>query len=289
MKTGLVLEGGALRTIFSSGVCDAFLDADLMPDCVVGVSAGIAYGVSYVSRQKWRNLHILSSYARDPRYMGWRNLADGHNRSYFGLKLAYEDIPNSLIPFDYDTFSAFPGEVEAVVTNLNTGRADYLPVPRRDGHFLLLQATCAMPLLFPIFHIDGQPYLDGGCADPIPWRRALELGCDRVVVILTRERSFVRHNEKIQRLVDRRYRAYPNFLSVMHSRTERYNACRQELFELERQGRVLLLAPGDTRGFSRIERDQSKILALWQDGYFQGRDAAAAVRAFWNGEPSGQL
>ena len=144
MKTGLVLEGGAFRTIFSSGVCDALLDADLFPDYVVGVSAGIAYGVSYLSRQKWRNLKILTSYANQSDYMGMRNLANPHNRSYFGLKLAYDDIPNRLIPFDYDAFAAFPGEAEAVVTNLDTGRADYLPVPRRDEQSLLLQATCAM-------------------------------------------------------------------------------------------------------------------------------------------------
>ena len=151
MKTGIVLEGGALRTIFSSGVCDGLLKADLLPDYVIGVSAGIAYGVSYVSRQKGRNLEIVTKYANDKRYMGLRNLLVPSNRCYFGLRFTYETIPNELIPFDYDTFAAYPGEVEAVVTNLKSGQAEYLPVPRRDEGFLLLQATCAMPLLFPIF------------------------------------------------------------------------------------------------------------------------------------------
>ena len=188
MKTGLVLEGGAFRTIFSCGVCDAFLDAGLpLPDYTVGVSAGIAYGVSYLSRQSRRNLKLLTTYANDKRYMGVGNFLDRRNRSYFGLKFSYETIPNELLPFDYETFAAYPGTVEAVVTNLNTGRAEYLEVPRRDEHFLLLQATCAIPLMFPVIHLDGQPYLDGGCADAIPWRHALEAGCDRVVVVLTRE------------------------------------------------------------------------------------------------------
>jgi predicted patatin/cPLA2 family phospholipase len=284
MKTGIVLEGGALRTIFSSGVCDAFLDADLMPDYVIGVSAGIAYGVSYVSRQKWRNLHIVTRYANDPRYMSWGNLFNPHNRSYFGLKFAYEDVPNGLIPFDYDAFAAFPGEVEAVVTNLNTGRADYLPLPRRDDHFTLLQATCAMPLLFPIFHIDGQPYLDGGCADPIPYQRAFDCGCDRVVVVLTRERSYVRGTEKIERLIDRHYRKYPKFIETMHRRADQYNECRHRLFELEQEGRVLVIEPDSTRGFSRTEKDLQKIRTLWQDGYFKGRAAADTVRRFWTPE-----
>ena len=163
MKTGIVLEGGALRTIFSSGACDGLLEAGLLPDYVIGVSAGIAYGVSYVSRQFGRNLEILTKYANDKRYMGKRNLLRPANRCYFGLKFTYEDIPNRLVPFDYDTFAAFPGEVEAVVTNLNTGKAEYLPVPRRDEHFLLLQATCAMPLLFPVYHLDG---------DALPGRRS---------------------------------------------------------------------------------------------------------------------
>ena len=169
MKTGLVLEGGALRTIFSSGVCDAFLDAELpMPDYTVGVSAGIAYGVSYLSRQSRRNLKLLMHYANDPRYMGLRNFINPHNRCYFGLEFAYETIPNQLVPFDYDTFAAYPGQVDAVVTNLHTGQAAYLPVPRRDDKFLLLQATCAIPLMFPPIVLDGVPYLDGGCADAIP-------------------------------------------------------------------------------------------------------------------------
>lgn len=281
MKTGLVMEGGAFRTIFSSGVCDALLDADLLPDYLIGVSAGIAYGVSYASRQKRRNLKILTTYAGSKNYVGWRNLLNPRNRSYFGLKFAYEDIPNELVPFDYDAFSAFPGEVEAVVTNLDTGRADYLPVPRRDGQFLLLQATCAIPLMFPIYHIGGRPYLDGGCADPIPYERAFAKGCDRVAVVLTREREYLRQEEKLQRYIDLRYCRYPNFLDTMHRRADSYNAAREKLFALEKEGRILVLAPKDTRGFSRTEKDVDKIRALWQDGYLQGSTAAPAFRDFW--------
>ena len=205
MKTGLVLEGGALRTIFSSGVCDAFLNEKLpMPDYTIGVSAGIAYGVSYLSRQKRRNLQLLMHYANDRRYMGWGNFFDPRNRSYFGLKFAYDTIPNELVPFDYDTFEAYPGQVEAVVTNLQTGRAEYREVPRRDASFLLLQATCAMPVLFqPIRLDDGAPYLDGGCSDAIPWKRALAVGCDRVVVVLTRERSYRKEPEQLMPLFRR--------------------------------------------------------------------------------------
>ena len=281
MKTGIVLEGGALRTIFSSGVCDGLLEADLLPDYVIGVSAGIAYGVSYVSRQKGRNLEIVTKYANDKRYMGVRNLLDPSNRCYFGLRFTYETIPNELVPFDYDTFAAYPGEVEAVVTNLESGQAEYLPVPRRDNGFLLLQATCAMPLLFPIFRLNGMPCLDGGSSDGIPYRRAFDMGCDRVVVVLTRERSYRRQPEKLQRLIDLRYHRYPNFCETMRTRAERYNACREELFQLEKEGKVLLIAPESTQGFSRVERDLNKVRALWKDGYDQGLARSGEIRTFW--------
>ena len=289
MKTGLVLEGGALRTIFSSGVCDALLDKGLpLPDYTVGVSAGIAYGVSYLSRQSRRNLKLVTPSADDRRYMGWRNMADRRNRSYFGLKFAYETIPNQLLPFDYETFAAYPGTVEAVVTNLNTGKADYLPVPRRDDHNLLLQAPCAIPMTFPVIDLDGQPYLDGGCADAIPWKRAFEVGCDRVVVVLTRERDYRKEADPSFRITKNAFRKYPNFVETMRTRAERYNACRDELFELEAQGKVLVIAPEDTLGCSLTEKDMEVVRALWQIGYFAGRRSADSVRAFWteNTDPS---
>ena len=285
MKTGLVLEGGALRTIFSSGVCDALLDKGLpLPDYTVGVSAGIAYGVSYLSRQSRRNLKLVTTYANDRRYMGWRNMADRRNRSYFGLKFAYETIPNQLLPFDYETFAAYPGTVEAVVTNLNTGKAEYLPVPRRDVHNLLLQATCAIPMMFPIIELDGQPYLDGGCADAIPWRHAFEAGCDRVVVILTQPRDYCKEGDRTIRMIERHFRKYPDFVETMRTRSERYNTSREALFDLEAQGKVLVIAPEDTLGCSRTEKDLEILRALWQSGYFVGTRRAEEIQSFWTKE-----
>lgn len=284
MKTGLVLEGGAFRTIFSSGACDGLLAADIMPDYCVGVSAGIAYGVSYISKQSGRNLEILTHYANDKRYMGINNLLrPGNHRCYFGLQFTYDTIPNELIPFDYETFAAFPGEVEAVVTNMDTGKAEYLPVPKRDEHFELLQATCALPFLFPVYHINGKPYMDGGAADAIPYDHAVEKGCDRVVVILTRERSYIRKQESLQPLIDRFYRKYPKFCDTMRRRADDYNACRGRLFRLEREGKVLIIAPKCTKGFSRTERDVEKIKALYQDGYQQAVARQEEIRAFLKG------
>ena len=266
MKVGLVLEGGALRTIFSTGVFDAMLEKDLM--------------VSYVSRQPRRNLEILTRFANDRRYMGLKNLIYQRNRSYFGLEFSYETIPNQLVPFDYDTFAAFPGSVEAVVTNLETGQAEYKEVPRRDEKFLLLQATCAMPLMFPIYWLDGKPYLDGGAAEAVPYRRAFERGCDRAVVILTKPRSFVRRQEKLLPLIQRRYREYPNFCRTMAERAERDNRARQELFQLEREGKALVIAPESLHGVGRIEHNVDKLRMLWAEGYQQGMERMEELRAF---------
>ncbi|NBI08513.1 patatin family protein [Colidextribacter sp. OB.20] len=279
MKTGLVLEGGALRAIFSSGVCDGLLEGNVMADYVIGVSAGIAYGVSYVSKQPRRNLEVVTRYAPDRRYMGLRNLADKDNRSYFGLEFGFSTIPNELVPFDYDTFAAFPGQVEAVVTNLNTGRADYLPVPRQDRESIVLQASCAMPLLFPIYEIGGQPYLDGGISDAIPWRRALER-CDKVIVVLTRPRSYRRKPDRMMKMVRKRYRGYPEFVAAMENRAEVYNRDREELFQVEREGRALVIAPKSTLGVSRTERDTEKLRLLWAEGYQTVVDRLEEIRDY---------
>ena len=284
MKTGMVLGGGAVRTIYSTGVCDALLTRSLMTDYVIGVSAGIAYGVSYVSRQPRRNLDIMVNYINDKRYMGMGNLLRRDNRAYFGLEFVYSTIPNQLVPFDYDTFAAYPGEVEAVVTNLDTGAAEYFPLDRRDDKFKLLQATCALPFLFPVFHIQGRPCMDGGAADAIPYERAFAKGCDRVIVVLTREREYVRQPEKLQPLIDLAYRKYPKFCDTMRRRADAYNEARQKLFRLEREGRALVFTPTSTEGFHRTERDVDKIKALWKDGWDQGLARLDEAEAFLKGD-----
>ena len=284
MKRGLVLEGGALRTIYSSGVCDGLLEAGLDFDYVVGVSAGIAYGVSFLSGQFGRNLEIVTRYANDKRYMSKRNmLRPGNRHCYFGLDFTYDVIPNRLVPYDYAAFDRWPGMAEAVVTDLETGRAAYFPVDRQDKQFILLRATCAMPLLFPIFDYEGVKCLDGGVADPIPWKRALEMGCDRVVVILTRERGYHKMPEHLMGMMRAVYHRYPKFLDVMSRRVELYERSREELFEAERQGKALVYCPDCTQGFSRTERDVEKIQALWQQGLDHARARADETTAYLRG------
>ena len=281
MKTGIVLEGGAIRTVYSCGVIDGLLKQGLDFDYLVGVSAGIAYGVSFISKQYGRNLELLMKYAPDRRYMGFSNmLRPGNRRCYFGLDFGYVEIPRKHVPFDYDTFSKWPGTAEAVVTDVHTGKAVYVPLDLNDPNTNLLQASCAMPLLFPIFDVNGIQCMDGGVADPIPWKRALEVGCDRVVVVLTRERGYVRKSESAQKLIELCYRKYPNFVETMRTRAETANRDREEMFRAEREGKLLILAPDSTEGFSRTERDTTKIKALWQQGYDHALAGKDRLREF---------
>ena len=283
MKTGLVLEGGALRTIFSCGVLDAFLAAQLpLPDYFVGVSAGAAYGTSYLARQNRRNLKLITSYAGDKRYMGVGNLLNPKNRSYFGLKFAYDTIPNELVPFDYEAFQAYEGMAEAVVTNVATGEAEYHLIPRNERYNKTILASCSIPLMFPTVELEGGEYLDGGCADAIPWKHALEMGCDRVVVILTRERDYRKEPDGSMRAIARTFKKNPAFVEAMTTRAERYNQNREELFEAEKEGKVLVIAPEDTLGCSRTERDTEILRALWQQGYFAGRKLLPQIQEYWS-------
>ena len=283
MKTGLVLEGGALRTIFSCGVLDAFLDAQLpLPDYFVGVSAGAAYGTSYLARQNRRNLKLITSYAGDKRYMGVGNLLNPKNRSYFGLKFAYDTIPNELVPFDYEAFQAYEGMAEAVVTNVATGEAEYHLIPRNERYNKTILASCSIPLMFPTVELEGGEYLDGGCADAIPWKHALEMGCDRVVVILTRERDYRKEPDGSMRAIARTFKKNPAFVEAMTTRAQRYNQNREELFEAEKEGKVLVIAPEDTLGCSRTERDTEILRALWQQGYFAGRKLLPQIQEYWS-------
>lgn len=266
MKLGMVFEGGANRTVFSCGVMDVFLEENLMPDYFIGVSAGIAYGVSYLSGQRGRNLELMETYMPDKRYMGMRHLLNRKQRAFYNVKFVFDEIPNQLLPFDYDAFAAYPGEVEAAVTNIHSGKVEYLPVPRGREMIDTLVASCSLPILFQPVKIGNHYYLDGGIADSIPFEHALEEGCDKLIVVLTRERGYVKTTERAIHVTDRLYKKYPKIVEDMDSRAERYNASMQKLMELEKDGSVFIIAPDSTFGVGRTETDGIKLRRLYDDG-----------------------
>lgn len=281
MKTGIVFEGGAFRTIFSCGVMDAFLEKDIMPEYMIGVSAGAAYGVSYASKQKGRNLKVLMDYRDDKRYISMRNMINRKNRSLYGLEFSYETIPNELVPFDYDAYNAWNGEFYAVVTNVLTGKPEYKLYDPTDKSNAILKATCALPLLFPFIYIDDVPYLDGGLSDSIPYERAFADGCDRVVVVLTREEGYRKHTSSSTKTLSRAFLKYPELSKDLLKRAGRYNRSLKKLEKLEKEGKVIVIRPESTQGFSRLEKDKEKIQKLYDDGYAKGLSFADKVKAFY--------
>ncbi len=282
LKTGIVFEGGAFRTIFSCGVMDAFIEKNIYPDYVIGTSAGAAYAASYISKQKQRNLDITLEYVDDKRYIGMNNMINKNNRSIYGLEFTYETIPNELIPFDYETFKKWNGEFYAVCTNVLTGKAEYLPYDGCDTSNTVLRATCALPRLFPNIYINDIPYLDGGLSDSIPYEKAFADGCDRVIVVLTREAGYKKSTSKTTKIMARTYLNYPELAKDLMHRAGRYNRCLRRLEQLEEQGKVIVIRPTSTKGFSRLEKNLDKISALYDDGYTQGLDISEKVMAFFN-------
>ena len=278
MKLGLVLEGGAHRTVFSCGVMDALLDSDVHADYVIGASAGITYGISYLSRQTGRNREMLRRFVNKPQYMGIQHLLDPRNRSFYNLRYVFDTIPNKLLPFDYETFSQFEGTALAAVTNMQMGRAEYLPVPSDDKQWKVLQATCALPLLFKPIEIGGVKYADGGIADSIPYAKALSDGCEKVIIVLTRERTYRKGVEKAMNIAIRNARKkYPAYAELLRTRHERYNESIEEIAKLEADGRVYVIAPEDTLGVGRTEKNTEKLMALYAQGYAAAMQQRPAI------------
>lgn len=280
MKLGMVFEGGANRTIFSCGVMDVFLEENLMPDYFIGVSAGIAYGVSYLSGQKGRNLELMEKYMADKRYMGMWHLIDRSERAYYNTKFVFDEVPNRLLPFDYDSFAAYPGKVEAAVTNIHSGKAHYVEVPRGKDMRDTLVASCALPVLFQPVKLGNHYYLDGGIADSIPYEHALKEGCDKLIVVLTRERGYVKKKERAVSFTNRLYRRYPKIVEDMELRPERYNDSMNKLMELEKEGKVFVIAPETTYGVGRTETDTKKLRQLYDEGARIAKEQMQALRNY---------
>lgn len=283
MKTGIVFEGGAFRTIFSCGVMDALVENNIMPDYMIGVSAGAAYGVSMASRQPGRNLEILMKYRNDKRYIGVGNMLDNENKSIYGLEFSYETIPNEINLFDYDAFKKYDGDFMCVVTNLLTGEAEYMKYTGDDRTNTVLKATCALPMLFPPIIINNIPYMDGGLTDSIPFKKAFADGCDRVLVVLTREAGYTKHTSGSTKALARSYQhKYPKLSHALLSRAKGYNDSLKELKKYEEDGRVMIIQPTVSKGFSRLEKDKNKILSMYNDGYNKGYDKLSDIRAFFD-------
>ncbi len=262
----LILEGGTFRPIFSAGVMDALLDNDIMFPYCIGVSAGITNGVSYISKQKGRNLQVIKTYRNDKRYFGASNFLKC--KSIFGLDFTFDEIPNKLNVFDMKTFKSYTGKFLVGVTNAKTGKSEYLDGKDLDDKAQMLRATCAIPIFFPVIKINGEEYYDGGLCDPIPIRKAIEDGNEKHLIILTRPKGYKKTLSKNNKAVARMLRKkYPNLENILLTRHDLYNETVKLCEELEEQGKAIIIRPTSEGAVDSFEKDTTKLHAAYDHGY----------------------
>ena len=267
-KTALVLEGGGMRGVFTSGVLDAFMKHDLTFPYVVAVSAGACNGMSYVSHQPRRALISNIDYLARYKYIGLRHLVT--QGCIFDRELLYDKFPNQYLPFDFDTFFSSPMTFEMVTTNCLTGQPMYLS-ERHDRQRALdiVRASSSLPYVSKIVDVDGIPMLDGGIVDSIPLQHAIDMGHPTNVLVLTRNRGYrdTGKDMKIPRFI---YRKYPRLRVVLSRRLAAYNAQLEYVERMEDEGRVICIRPERPMEVDRIEKDIAKLERLYEEGFALG-------------------
>lgn len=268
-KGALILEGGSLRAMFTAGVLDVMTEGNILFEYVNGVSAGALCGYDYISLQAGRSRDINETFCDDKRFLGLHNLF--HNGGVFNFDFLFGDVCNALNPLDQETFNASRQKFEVIATDCLTGKATYFEKSNYTTEEFLTacRASSSMPGLSGIVRLRDVPYLDGGCSCPVGFRRAMDLGYDKIVVILTRPmgyRSRPENNPAMDRAFDRLYGRYPAFLNTLHHMSRTHNRVYDELEQLERDGRIFVLRPDHPVIVKRLERDVTKLEVLYQTG-----------------------
>lgn len=270
MKTGLVLEGGGTRAMYSAGVLDVFMEHGIVFDGVIGVSAGAIYSTNYVSGQRGRSIRYYKKFCADKRLMGIRSLLT--TGDFVNKEFSYYTLPNELDIFDYEAFKANPIECYMVCTNVETGEAEYIRVTDLKEQMEVLRASSSLPFMSRLVEIDGKKYLDGGISDSIPVKKFKEMGFDRIVVVQTRMANYRKKPSRISKF-GWVYRRYPKLIAALGQRSEAYNLTIEHILDMERKGEVLAIRPSKDLKVKRLEKDAEKL----QEQYDLGRVDALAV------------
>lgn len=269
MKKGLILEGGAMRGMFTAGVIDVMMEHDIVFDGAIGVSAGAVFGCNYKSHQIGRSLRYNTKFCQDPRYASFRSLLT--TGDLYGADFCYNEIPNKLDPFDLETYRNSPMEFYVVCTDVETGKPVYQKCMTGDAHDILwMRASASMPLVSRIVEVDGYKLLDGGISDSIPIRQFQKLGYDRNIIVLTQPLDYVKPKNQMVPLLRVMMRKYPNLVRTMRFRHDIYNATTAYIRKLEQKGRVLVIRPEAPLGIARVEHDPKELTRVYQ----LGRDVA---------------
>lgn len=264
MKTGLVLEGGAMRGLYTAGVLDVFMENDISFDGIIGVSAGALFGVNLLSKQKGRVLRYNKRFNPDKNYMGLRPLLKTGN--IIDTEYAYYTVPTKLDIFDNDTFMASDTPFYAVVTNIETGEAEYIQITDAFKQMEVLRASGSMPFVSKPVDIDGSRYLDGAVADSIPFEKFLEMGYDRLVVVLTKDADYVKG--PVSPFMTRVFygKKYADFESKLRNRHSNYNSCMERLRTREKDGEVFVIRPTKRIKISRVEKNPDRMQSMYELG-----------------------
>lgn len=279
MKKGLILEGGAMRGMFTAGVTDVMLEQGIELDGAVGVSAGAAFGCNYKSRQIGRAIRYNKRFCNDSRYSGLRSLLTTGN--LFNTDFAYREVPLNLDVFDFAAYTANPMEFYLVCTNVETGKPIY---HRYDGYhdhgFDWIRASASMPMVSRTVEIDGQKLLDGGISDAIPLRFFENLGYNRNVVILTQPAGYRKKKTSAMPIIRLMYRKFPALVHAMEIRHEMYNSTLEYIARQEAAGNILVIRPAEPLPVSRVEKNPERLQAAYDIGRATATAQLEAIRQF---------
>jgi predicted patatin/cPLA2 family phospholipase len=265
-EAALILEGGGLRGSFTSGVLRRFVDDKLYFACVIGVSMGACNAANYLSLQPERNRIVNTRYVRDRRYLSYLRLLTGGD--LFGMDFIFRELPEKLVPFDMETFLANPARCLTTVTDCVTGEALYYEKTELDGDYLtVLKASSSLPFIAKPVEYGGRMLMDGGLADSVPVRRALEDGWKKRVVVLTRPAGYRKKPSNLPGIFLRGYRAFPGLLKNLKERYLRYNETVDYIEELESRGEIFVIRPAEDLPAGRVERDTGRIYLTYDLGY----------------------
>lgn len=277
MSVGLVLEGGAMRGMYTAGVLDIFMDYDILVDGIVGSSAGVLFGVNYPSRQRGRVIRYNKKYAKDPRYMGLRSFLTTGN--IINKEFSFYTVPQKLDVFDQEAFEKSGTDFYATITNVETGQVEYRKLSNLFDEMEVLRATSAMPLVSKMVELDGKKYLDGGLADSIPVEKCKALGYDKIIVVLTRPLTY-RKKPSSRMLYKLAYGKYPNFVETLCNRYQNYNDTVEKIIDMENKREIFVIRPSRTVDIKRIERDENKLQEMYDLGVEDCKNSMEALKQY---------
>lgn len=270
IKAGLVVEGGGMRGVYSSGVLDFFIEKDLFFENNYGVSAGACHLCSYLAKQYKRAFRVNVDYLNDKRYCSVHSLLKTGN--LFGAEMLYDIIPNELDLFDYDTYNKNESNFYVVITDINTGKPEYVKIGDLKKDIIYVRASSSLPLLAKNVKINDKEYLDGGISDSIPIKKSIADGNKKNVVILTRDSTYRKGKNSLMPIIKLKYKKYPNFVKSMADRYIVYNEILDFIKELEDNGDVFVIRPKKPVNIGRTEKNREKLEALYNDGYNDAKD-----------------